>query len=244
MADTFTTNLSLTKPDIGGSSDTWGDKLNINLDGLDALFPSGDLAVVNGGTGASTAAAARTNLGIGTLATQAADNVAITGGSAILSSASISSISPTIYWSETDATANNKIWTAVADGQQFQLRLYNDAFSSYGAALTVTRSGTSPSVVNVGTTLQVSGSVVYHAGNISAATITESQITDSTVLARVAGNEAITGTWSFSTVPTKASAGKFLHFASSTYSSGAVTVDTADPSGVPGNGDVWIKRAV
>jgi len=39
------------------------------------------VAVLYGGTGASTAAGARTNLGLGTLATQDANNVAITGGS-------------------------------------------------------------------------------------------------------------------------------------------------------------------
>lgn len=39
-----------------------------------------DLAVVDGGTGASTAAAARTNFGLGTMATQDASAVAITGG--------------------------------------------------------------------------------------------------------------------------------------------------------------------
>ena len=90
MADTTTSTYSLVKPEVGASADTWGGKINTNLDNLDdlldgttAIKPNLDAGLWKVGGVAVTATAAELNVLDGVTATvaeiNAIDGVTATG---------------------------------------------------------------------------------------------------------------------------------------------------------------------
>lgn len=112
-----------------------------------------------------------------------------------------------------------------------------------GLTALTTSSGLNASNINAGTigaAYVPVGAVTQYQGSL---TIAESQISDGSILARIAANETISGNWAFTNAGTitRSGQGRYVYLNGAGNTGGAITLSTSAASGTPANGDIWLQ---